>query len=305
MKKEIYQEAVEKIVQAIKSGVKPWRAPFDRPTLKRAENFLTKAKYKGANSVLLYVEAYLKGYSNNNWLTYKQISELKGKVKKGESAARVFFFTYVKKDEVEVDGKKGESEKIEIKAPRWKYFNVFNLDQTEGLVEPEPIKEISDSNFINNVTVDNLVASSKATIKHSDRKAAFYHPGDDFIHLPMQEHFRSVEGYYATLLHELVHWTGHKVRLDRLKASSRFGNKFYAFEELVAELGSMFLSIDLNVNSDVENHASYLDDWADLLNDKHMAFFKAAALAEKATQYLYDLAQLKSDKQFALFDAAA
>jgi antirestriction protein ArdC len=49
--------------------------------------------------------------------------------------------------------------------------------------------------------------------------------------------FNSANGYHSTLLHESVHATGHKSRLDR-DFSKRFGDESYAFEELVAELGS-------------------------------------------------------------------
>ena len=297
------QETVEKLIQAIDSGVKPWVMPFDCPSLGRPQNFLNQTRYKGANAVLLHMEAYLKGYSCNKWLTYNQISELKGKVRKGERAKKVFFFTYVEKTlESEPDSENAAT----IKSPRWKYFNVFNLDQTEGIADSDHAANLSEDDFMSNLSVDGLIAATKAVINHSDRKAAFYNPNDDFIHLPYQRHFHSVDGYYATLLHELVHWTGHQSRLHRLTTVNRYGNHAYCFEELVAELGSTFLSMDLNVKADIENHASYLENWSKLLQDKHMAFFKAASLAETAMQYLYDLASKQQENnQFALSLEAA
>ena len=302
MKKEAHKDSIEKIIQAIDKGVKPWVAPFGRPTLRRAENFFTKTKYQGVNSILLLMEAYAEGFSSNAWLTFKQISALKGKVRKGEASKRIFFFTYVEKKDAETKQVNPDKE-VEL-VPRWKYFNVFNVDQTEGLVLPET-KNLAEGNPLSNISVDDFVLQTKAEIQHSDKKAAFYSPGFDLIHLPYQKHFHSVEAYYATLLHELVHWTGHRKRLDRLQAGNRFGDKAYAFEELVAELGSTFLSTDLNVHADIENHASYLASWSQLLNDKHMAFFKAAALAEKAVQYLHDFNAQQSGKQLDLLNQAA
>jgi antirestriction protein ArdC len=297
MKKQDYQEVVNQIIQAIQAGVKPWLRPFGRPAIGRAQNFFSKTRYQGANALLLSMEAYRKGYSSNSWLTYKQVGELKGKIRKGEHSSKVFFFTYVEK---KIEDQEESDDEAKLMLPRWKYFNVFNLDQTEGLAESNYTENLPQSDFISNLSVDSLVNASKAEIKHSDRKAAYYSPRGDFIHLPYQKHFHAVDSYYATLLHELVHWTGHETRLDRLKAGSRFGDKAYSFEELVAELGATFLSIDLNVNADIENHASYLDGWAELLSDKFMAFFKAASLADKAAQYLYGLASHREDVQTAL-----
>ncbi len=289
MKNEIYSEAVEKIITSIQSGVKPWVRPFDRPNLGRARNFFTKIPYQGVNSMLLMMDAYRRGYASNNWLTFKQLSLLKGKVKKGESATRIFFFTYVGDKNADKDAL--DSSEVQL-FPRWKYFNVFNLDQTEGVIESKTVRP--HEHFERNRSVDEVIVASGATIKNTDRKTAFYSPVGDFIHLPYQNHFHTVGGYYATVLHELVHWTGHSKRLDRMKPNSRYGDKAYAFEELVAELGAAFLSTDLNVNGELENHAAYLNDWASLLNDKHMAFFRAASYAEKATQYLYALVDQQS-----------
>lgn len=284
MKKAIYQQEVEKIIQAIQSGVKPWVAPFDQPSIGRPHNFLTKTRYSGANSILLSMIAYSRGYASNAWLTFRQVNELKGKVKKGAAAARIFFFTYVEKKNEE----EGESDQELKKVPRWKCYNVFNLAQTEG-IEYENTRIPSSDPLVVNALVADLALQSKAVIRHSYRKEAFYHFEDDYIHLPHQQYFHTAAGYDATLLHELVHWTGHQSRLDRLASIKRFGDAAYSFEELVAELGAAFLAVDLNVRSDIENHASYLNDWTTLLSDKHMAFFKAASLAEKAVDYLYSL----------------
>lgn len=302
MKKQDYQEVVNQIIQAITSGVKPWLRPFDRPAIGRAQNFFSKTRYQGANAMLLSMEAYRQNYSSNAWLTYKQVSDLKGKIRKGERSSKVFFFTYVEKM-TEAQAKGDENGKLIL--PRWKYFNVFNLDQTEGVLESEQTENLLQENFISNLSVDDLVASSRAVINHSDKKSAFYSPERDFIHFPYQKHFRSIDTYYATLLHELIHWSGHQARLDRLRAGGRYGDKSYCFEELVAELGAAFLSTDLNVNADIENHASYLDGWAELLSDKYMAFFKAASLAEKAAQYLYSFTACNAGEALPLFKESA
>lgn len=77
---------------------------------------------------------------------------------------------------------------------------------------------------------------------------ACYVPSKDWILMPNRaefydtKHGSALEGFYAVLLHEHVHWTGYKSRLDR-DLSGRFGSQSYALEELVAELGAAYLSI--------------------------------------------------------------
>ena len=64
--------------------------------------------------------------------------------------------------------------------------------------------------------------------------------------------------YNTTLLHELIHWTGHESRLDRIKATSMC-SKAYAEEELVAEISAVFLATHLGIDGDLMNHDSYVE----------------------------------------------
>lgn len=66
------------------------------------------------------------------------------------------------------------------------------------------------------------------------------------IRMPARSAFRDAAAYYATLLHELTHWTAAKPRCDR-DLTGRFGSAAYAMEELVAELGAAFLCADLGI----------------------------------------------------------
>jgi antirestriction protein ArdC len=114
---------------------------------------------------------------------------------------------------------------------------------------------------------------------------AFYHPTTDRVQLPELSNFKNLSGYYATAIHELGHWTGHKTRLDR-DLSGSFGTQSYAFEELVAELTAAFVLNDFNYSGELENHASYINNWLSALKDDKKYFFKAASLANKASEFL-------------------
>jgi len=113
--------------------------------------------------------------------------------------------------------------------------------------------------------------------------------------MPVFDAFAQPEGYYGTLLHELVHWTSAPKRCDRT-LGKRFGDNAYAAEELVAELGSAFLCADLAVTSGPprEDHASYIASWISVLKSDNRAIFRAAALAEAACKFLHDASEAEA-----------
>ncbi|EPY00145.1 zincin-like metallopeptidase domain-containing protein, partial [Magnetospirillum fulvum] len=103
-------------------------------------------------------------------------------------------------------------------------------------------------------------------------------PGLDEIHLPPKGAFVGQEAYYATLLHELGHATGHPSRLVR--TFGPFGSELYAREELRAEIASYMLARDLGISHDPSNHASYVESWLKVLRDDKNEIFRAARDAE-------------------------
>ena len=112
------------------------------------------------------------------------------------------------------------------------------------------------------------------------------HLGLDEIRLPWPRQFTSAENHFATALHKLVHWTGHQERLHRT-FGARFGDAAYAFEELVAELGSAFVMGHCGlVEATVEWHAAYLEAWLGVLRRDRTAIFTAARLAGEAFEFI-------------------
>ena len=86
-----------------------------------------------------------------------------------------------------------------------------------------------------------------------------------------------------------MHWTAHASRLDR-DIKNSFGTKDYAREELVAELGAVFLGADLGVFIEPRaDHANYLASWLAVLKEDKRAIFRAAAHAERAATFLHRL----------------
>jgi len=129
-----------------------------------------------------------------------------------------------------------------------------------------------------------FVAATGVKIVHHGHKACYRHEADSII-VPPFETFHSPEDYYSTLLHELAHWTGANTRLDR-KNGKRFGDKDYAFEELVAELAACFVGSSLGLRVDIENSAAYLDNWLKGLRNDKRFFLSACSQAQVAADYL-------------------
>ncbi|XPP93243.1 ArdC family protein (plasmid) [Photobacterium leiognathi subsp. mandapamensis] len=279
--KDMYQIVTDRIISALENGVKPWACPWDKTQQcdMLPVNFKTKAQYSGVNILLLWSETVEKGYSSPYWLTYKQAAELGGNVIKGQKGTAIIYYKLWEKKNEE-----GEEEKI----PMLKSFTVFNLDQIENI--EKPAVTVNEERIKNNELeimphVDNAILNTGAVINHLGVRA-FYSPSQDTITMPTHDRFQSSSDYYATLLHELTHWTAHKSRLDR-NLKGNFGSKDYAFEELVAELGAAFCCADLGVFGDVQ-HESYIASWLKALNNDKKYIFKAASLASKAHKFLIE-----------------
>ncbi|WP_045391704.1 ArdC family protein [Vibrio rotiferianus] len=281
--KDFHQEITNQIIEALENGVKPWTCPWDVSCGSGIPvNYLTKEPYKGMNILLLWSKAMEKKYSSNCWLGFGQAKKLGGHVRLGEKGTHITFYSMVEKDAENEEGK-------EV-FPIMKTHTVFNLDQIEGIdvetvdVPNEPLSRIESA--------DRFIEATGAVIEHRGENA-FYSPSSDVIVLPDTRRFSCADDLYATSFHEIVHWTSHKSRLDR-KLKGKFGDKDYAFEELVAELGSAFLTAEFGISGDVQ-HESYIADWLSVLKNDKRFIFKAASLASKAHLYLLDISTSKSN----------
>jgi len=275
--KDIYQQITDSIIEKLQAGVTPWACPWDRSTVSvMPHNFKTKVDYTGINILQLWFSAMEKGYTSSAWLTFKQAKDLGGKVRRGEKATIGIFYKRVEKEETNKETGETEDKGYNLAKP----FYVFNLDQIDGIEEE---KTELGQEFEPIEAAEQLLINSGANIKHGGN-GAFYQHTNDFINLPDKIRFKQAADYYATATHELTHWTGHKSRLDR-DSKSRFGTPEYAFEELIAEIGSAFINAELGLEGDLQ-HESYIAHWLEALENDKKFIFKAASQASKAHQYL-------------------
>ena len=291
-KADVYARVTDRIVEDLAAGVRPWMKPWSAG---HAEGRISRplrhngTPYRGVNVLLLWGEAQAKGFGSPSWMTYKQAQELGGQVRKGEAGSLVVYADRYTRSETNERGEEAEGEVAFMKG-----YTVFNVEQIDGLpaqyaaapapaLPPLPLHQVAETFF----------AATGATFCHGGSRA-FYAPARDFIQLPPAEAFRNAESYTATKAHELIHWTGHPRRNAR-EFGRRFGDRAYAFEELVAELGAAFLCADLGVTPEVQpDHAAYLAHWLQVLKEDKRAIFSAAAHAQRAADYLQGL-QISTD----------
>lgn len=291
-KRDIHAEITANLIAAIEANPgkpqMPWRRS-GRP-LWIPENASSKAAYNGINTVNLWVAAELRGFTSPLWATYRQWTELGAQVVKGAKSELVIFY---KEYEVAADATDEADDGKRRVARASRVFNIAEVDGFDDPGQPErlgPIERIA--------TADRFVAACAADIRHGGERA-YYRMDADFIQMPEEELFCGTttltrnEGYYAVLLHELTHWTGHSRRCDR-NLSSRFGKEAYAAEELVAEIGAAMLCAEIGVTQDTRpDHAEYIAHWLQILKGDPKAIFTAAAKASQAVSYLKNRQSLR------------
>jgi len=280
---DIYKMVTDEIIAALEAGVKPWEKSWSVDGCVALRH--NGKPYRGINQLLLW----MRGRDNPYWMTYRQAKEYGGQVRSGEkSSISTFFKMFKMKDKV--------TEEV-IKIPLLKRSSVFNAEQIDDLPERFYPQEREIINLDQrDAEVEEFVARTRAEIKHGGSKA-FFSPHQDFVQMPKFEKFEDGEAYYATLLHELGHWTGHENRLDRNLKNS-YGSKDYAREELVAELAAAMMSAKLGVSAKPRaDHASYLDGWLKVLKEDKRAIFRAASMAQRASDFLIDLVETNREEK--------
>lgn len=298
-KKPFHEIVAEKLIEQLKAGTAPWQTPWKpgEPNAYLPMNPNTGKRYKGINAIHLMSQ----GYGDGRWMTYKQAAAQGAQVRKGEKGTLVQYWKFKEEqDKLDADGKpvldaagRPIKETVLLERPRVFFASVFNAEQIDGLPPPQP-KEAQTWNAIERA--EHILSASGATITHTPGNRAYYRPASDSITLPERAQFPSADGYYATALHELGHWTGHASRLGR-DLGHPFGSEGYAKEELRAEIASMILGDELGIGHDPGQHVAYVGSWIKTLQDDPLEVFRAAADAEKIHAYVMAFEQKQVQEQ--------
>ena len=261
-------------------------------------------RYSGVNRLFLTMATMQKGYSDNRWLTYRQMEEKGWHFKrdaegnsmgKDAGVAIEFYSIQDKKTKLPfnsstLDGMTDAEKEDYMKENIYnlhKYYCVFNGDVIEGIPAREQYKVDPSGK---NSRVESFLqywSDNESEIIYSGDEA-FYNKETDKVHSPPKEQFVDLLEYYATNIHEIGHSTGHRKRLNR-DLSGKFGSAEYAEEELCAEIASMFIVQDLGVvveKKHIQNNSAYIKYWHDKIKDDPNILFKAIAEAEKISKYV-------------------
>lgn len=282
--RDVAAEITNLIIKKLEEGVPPWNRPWrvqgggGRP-LRHCGT-----PYTGINTFYLWAIGDAQGYRSRYWMTYRQAEALGGNVRRGEAGSLSVYYSSFKK--TEANPVTGVEKERSIRFLR--HYMVFNADQIDGLPahyyppveDPAPIDP-----SLHQAEIDRFFAAIPAQVRHGGDQA-YFAPTLDYIQMPHQRAFRSMDHYASVRAHETTHWTGGTKRLART-FGKRFGDKAYSFEELVAEIGSGLICAHLGLPNELHvSHASYVAHWLSILRGDKTAIIHAASKAEQAFNYM-------------------
>ena len=272
MKQTVHDIIVDQIIEKLEQWVVPWRKSWKWGT---PSNYVTGKEYRGINRLLLSMSEY----KTNYYVTYNQIQKMGWKLGKGEKSTKILFYGIY-------DDKKDEN----IKHSITRYYHVFNIEQTnliplDFLEQEQEVPEYKKAKNIFYEYMDRPVVRPW--------KNPCYSVQEDTIFIPEVEKFESLDEFYWTLFHEMIHSTGNISRLARgwVIHMNYFGSGTYSREELIAEIGSTFLCNSCNILSDtLDNSVAYIQNWLKFLKENKREIITASNHAEKAVWYILNKA---------------
>lgn len=325
-KQSFREQMAEAFIKSLEENPKHWIKKWSSNETGRAFNMSSGTPYSGSNAMWLKFVEIDNGYNDPRWLTFNQVIKMNEKLKndekiripKGTKMTKVeYYFMYDnlnhksidwviynslsdkdKKEEISVEDKKtGETVVKQRYVLCSKDHYVFNAAQLENIPKFEVERTVND--IEPSLIVDSIAEGMGVQIIEKEQDRAFYTPLNDQIVLPCRYQFDSDYDYQATALHELGHATGHSKRLNRT-LSTRFGSEEYAYEELVAEMTSCFMSEYVESpmsEADMENHVAYVQSWIKSIKNDKNYLFKAIKEANKAADYMIEKGGLEALKE--------
>ncbi len=280
---DVYTRITAEIIAAVESGAGEWRMPWhhDGAATARPTNAATAKRYRGINTVALWVAAVTAGYDQGLWGTYRQWQAANAQVRKGEKATTVVLWKEIASAENVDDG----SDDDDRGRPRMfaRAFSVFNVAQVDGY-EPEPAAILTETErfahaetFIANLGINTMFGGGEA----------YYRPSTDTVHMPLFAQFHDAAAFYGVWLHECGHGSGAPHRLGR-DLSGRFGSAAYAIEEVSVEILAELVLADLAIaHHPRPDHAAYIASWLEVLKHDPRAIFTAASKAQQAADWMH------------------
>ena len=274
--KDTYTLVTDRIVAELESRTVPWHKPWT--CAQPAISHTTGKPYSLLNQLLL-------GGRGGEYVTFQQAQKEGGRVKKGEKSSIVVFWKWLTVEDEDT----GEEKEV----PFLRCFNVFHIDQCEGITARFRASELqitspAAANDAAEAVIRDYIATSGVKLVSRESSEAFYQSATDTVVLPLIKQFSDTAEYYSTAFHEMTHSTGHPKRLNRITETARFGSAPYSREELCAELGASFLVNRLGIEtpSSFRNNAAYISHWLGVLKKDKRLLVCAAGQADKAVRLI-------------------
>lgn len=280
----LYDNITARIIAELEDGRVPWVQPWDsmHSGLGMPHNASTDRPYSGINILTLWHAVAVRGFGSHAFLTFRQAQALGACVRRGEKGVSI---VYAHRFVPAAERQAAAAELREPKSgvPFLKTFTVFNIDQCDGLPDDmvKPLPPVPPGLIL--PRANRLIEATRADFRIGGGMA-FYSPQYDFVQVPRPDDFTEPVNWHRTAFHELGHWTGHRLRLNRDQSGS-FGSPSYGREELVAEMAGAFLCATLGIEPTVR-HADYLGSWLEIIREDNRAIVRAASAASKAADYL-------------------
>ena len=297
----VYKVITDQVIKGLKKEGLSWFKPWTNNDGEFVVPMSLKSgkQYQGINVLLLSAQMRANEWTRPEFITYKQAEELGGNVIKGQAGSEVIYWMvsyFVGKKWFANEralNKAGYKKTCKGVTANWspRYFRVFNVEQCEGLKLTEATKPTQESIFVAIPDAELVFKGYNVppNLSHGGNRA-YYKPSIDAVKMPKAEAFVTTDDYYKTLFHELVHSTGHDTRLKRkgVTGINSFGSKDYSFEELIAEIGAMFLVAFTGINpKDADtNSQAYINGWISKLEAEEKWILQASGAAERAVKYI-------------------
>jgi len=207
----VFDVVTDRIIALLEQGTAPWRAEWvsgaDRPI-----SLSTGKGYRGINRFMLSMISMMTGYQSAYWLTFNQVRERGGNVRKGEKGSPCFFWKIY--DGKPGKGGEGEGDTTSEGNKRFvaRYYTVFNVEQCDGLDYPKPVlPDPTTSGATPIEKAEKIVSGYHGPAMETRGSQPCYIPISDTIVMPARELFHSPEAFYSTMYHELVHYAAFRI----------------------------------------------------------------------------------------------
>lgn len=293
--KPLSEQIAAKMIADLKAGTSVFQRPNNSLNSALPFNLESGHQYAGPSALILLMQKR----DDPRWATSNQANRNHTAVLKGATGTLINFMSSYEYQKV-VDEKgepvlkengKQRTERMKLEEPKQVDAWLFNGEQMRQM--PKWEKEPALLSLAERAQV--ILENSGATIEHGGDDM-FYDSRSDTIVLPDIEQFKDPEQYYAEAIHQLAHWTSAPDRLNRPIAGST-DQTVMIREELRTNLASFFLSKELNLPYELNEHVGYVNSWAQILKEEPGELFKAASDAQKIVDQVLGFEQKLEEKR--------